>query len=391
LKNGKIYVENNIFREAILIEDGIIKLVGSNEELDHYSADKVIDLEGKTVLPGFNDSHLHLSGIGALMSTCNLTQAKSIDEIIQIGKDFLNKNPNLKALPGRGWNQDYFTTGEKRLITRFDLDKISTEIPIVFDRVCGHVSVGNTKALEILGIDENTHVDGGTIEMGEDGKPNGIFTENAIRLIQSVIPKKDDLQREKEFLRACNYALSVGITSVQSCDIMDKESQCMYRIIHDIYDNNKTKLRYSHQFNYQKIDDFKYYLETEYIEGKYDEKFISKGALKLFKDGSLGARTALMLEDYKDAPGTRGVEALRDEQLQSLVDLATEYEIRVVTHAIGDGAVESVINAYENTIKGAKNKDNHLRHGIVHCQISNINQLKRIAQLNIPVMYKPIF
>lgn len=391
LRNGKIYVEKNNFKEAILIEDGIIKLVGSNEELAHYSADKIIDLEGKTVLPGFNDSHLHISGIGALMNTCNLTQAKSIDDIIQLGRNFLKNKPNLKALHGRGWNQDYFTSGERRLITRFDLDKISTEIPIVFDRVCGHVSVGNTKALEILGIDENTHVDGGTIERDDDGKPNGIFTENAIRLIQSVIPKKDDLQKEEEFLKACNYALSLGITSVQSCDIMDTESRCMYKIIHNIYDNKKTKLRYSHQFNYQDIADFRNYLETEHLEGKYDEKFLSKGALKLFKDGSLGARTALMLEDYKDAPGTKGVEALTDEQLQALVELATEHGIRVVTHAIGDGAVESVIRAYERTIKNGRNKDNRLRHGIVHCQISNRDQLNRIAKLNIPVMYQPIF
>lgn len=391
LRNGKIYVEKNNFKEAILIEDGIIKLVGSNEELAHYSADNIVDLEGKTVLPGFNDSHLHISGIGALMNTCNLTQAKSIDDIIQLGRNFLKNKPNLKALHGRGWNQDYFTTGERRLITRFDLDKISTEIPIVFDRVCGHVSVGNTKALEILGIDENTSVDGGTIELGEDGKPNGIFTENAVRLIQSVIPKKDDLQKEEEFLKACNYALSLGITSVQSCDIMDTESRCMYKIIHNIYDNKKTKLRYSHQFNYQDIADFRNYLETEHLEGKYDEKFLSKGALKLFKDGSLGARTALMLEDYKDAPGTKGVEALTDEQLQALVELATEHGIRVVTHAIGDGAVESVIRAYERTIKNGRNKDNRLRHGIVHCQISNRDQLNRIAKLNIPVMYQPIF
>ena len=391
LRNGKIYVEKNNFKEAILIEDGIIKLVGSNEELAHYSADNIVDLEGKTVLPGFNDSHLHISGIGALMNTCNLTQAKSIDDIIQLGRNFLKNKPNLKALHGRGWNQDYFTTGERRLITRFDLDKISTEIPIVFDRVCGHVSVGNTKALEILGIDENTSVDGGIIERDDDGKPNGIFTENAIRLIQSIIPKKDDLQREKEFLRACDYALSVGITSVQSCDIMDTESRCMYKIIHNIYDNKKTKLRYSHQFNYQDIADFRNYLETEHLEGKYDEKFLSKGALKLFKDGSLGARTALMLEDYKDAPGTKGVEALTDEQLQALVELATEHGIRVVTHAIGDGAVESVIRAYERTIKNGRNKDNRLRHGIVHCQISNRDQLNRIAKLNIPVMYQPIF
>lgn len=388
LTNGKIYVEKGKFVEALLIEDGVIKEIGSKEEILKNKADHVIDLEGKTVLPGFNDSHLHLIGLGAFMSSCNLTQAKSIDEIIEIGKKFLEENKNMKVLSGRGWNQDYFTSGEKRLLNRHDLDKISTEIPIVFDRVCGHVAVGNTKAIELLEIDENTVVDGGTIELGEDGKPNGIFNENAVALIKSVIPEKSNEDIESEFLKAADYALSLGITSVQSCDASNKDFKNIFNIIHNIYDNGKTKLRYGFQFNFQDIEDFKEYLETEFKTGQYDEKFLSRGALKLFKDGSLGARTAYMLKDYEDAPGTRGVEALSDEQLEDLCKLATEHGIRVVTHAIGDGAVESVIRAYEKTMINGKNP---LRHGIVHCQITSKDQLERIARLNIPIMYQPIF
>lgn len=388
LKNGKIYIEKNNFQEAIIIDNGIIEKVGTNEEIQKSDADNVIDLQGKTVLPGLNDSHMHLSLIGDAMTSCNLTSSKSIDETIKLGMNFLEKNKNIVALYGRGWNQDYFISGEKRLLNRFDLDKISAEIPIVFERVCGHVSVGNTKALEILGVDENTIVDGGEIEIGNDGKPNGIFNENAVRLIQSVIPEKDNNEREKDFLKAAEYAISVGITSVQSCDIMSKEFQSMFVILHNIYDNKKTSLRYSHQYNFQDINDFKEYLKTEFITGNYDEKFLSKGALKLFKDGSLGARTALMLKEYKDAPGIKGVAALSDKQMQDLCDTATKNGITVVTHAIGDSAVESVINAYENTMKDGKNP---LRHGIVHCQISSMEQLERIAKLNIAVMYQPIF
>lgn len=391
LKNGKVYVEKNNFKEAIFIEDGIIKEVGTNENIMKYEADKIIDLGGKTVLPGLNDSHLHLSNVGSSMTSLNLTQAKSIDEIIELGRKFIEKNRGIKALFGSGWNQDNFTSGEKRLLTRHDLDMISTEIPIVLERVCVHVAVGNTKAIETLGIDENTAVDGGTIELGEDGKPNGIFNENATRLILKAIPEKSRDDIEKEILMASEYAISVGLTSVQSCDIMNKEYRKMFEIIHNIYDNRKTKLRYSHQFNFQDINDFKDYLETEFKTGQYDERFLSRGALKLFKDGSLGARTALMLKDYEDAPGVRGVAALSDEQLQNLVDLATEHGIQVAVHAIGDGAVESVINAYEKTIKSGKNDNNRLRHGIVHCQITSREQLDRIAKLNIAVMFQPIF
>ncbi|HHV45652.1 MAG TPA: amidohydrolase [Tissierellia bacterium] len=391
LINGKVYVEKNNFKEALLIEDGIIRDVGTNEDIMKYEADKIVDLEGKTVLPGFNDSHLHLSGVGASMTSLNLTQARSIEEIIELGRNFIERNRGIKALFGKGWNQDNFIKGEKRLLTRHDLDKISTEIPVVLERVCVHVAVGNTKAIEILGIDENTYVDGGTIELGEDGKPNGIFTENATRLILGAIPEKSSDDIEREILMASQYAISVGVTSVQSCDIMDKEYKKMFSIIHHIYDNKKTKLRYSHQFNFQDIDDFREYLETEFKSSQYDEKFLSRGALKLFKDGSLGARTALMLKDYEDAPGVKGVAALSDEQLQALVDLATEHGIQVAVHAIGDGAVESVINAYEKTIKSGKNDNNRLRHGIVHCQITSKEQLERIANLNIAVMYQPIF
>lgn len=388
LQNGKIYVQKNNFQEAILIENGVIHQVGTNEEILKNNADNIIDLQGKTVLPGFNDSHLHISLIGEAMNLCDLAPAKSISTAIQIGKKFIEDNNGLKVLMGRGWNQDNFTTGEKRLFNRFDLDEISTEIPIIFDRVCSHVTVGNTKALEILGVDENTTVDGGVIEIGSDGKPNGIFNENATRLFMSIIPEKDDQEKEEEFLKAANYALSMGITSVQSCDIMSKDFKSMFKIIQSIYDNQKVKLRYTHQYNFQDIADFKTYLETEYRTGQYDERFLSRGALKLFKDGSLGARTALMLKDYEDAPGTKGVEALSDKQLQALCDLAAEHGITVVTHAIGDGAIESVINAYENTMKDDKNP---LRHGIVHCQITSLEQLKRISKLNIPVMYQPIF
>jgi predicted amidohydrolase YtcJ len=394
LINGKIYVEKNKFCQGLLIENGIIRAIGSNEEMANLTGDKVdkvIDLQGKTVLPGFNDSHLHLSGIGAEMVNCNLKGTKSIDEIIQRGKEFLKANPQIKVLYGRGWNQDYFIYGEKRLLNRLDLDKISSEIPIIFERVCGHLAVGNTKAIEILGIDGTNTIDGGTIEVDAEGKPNGVFTESAISLLHTLIPPKSDEDREREFLKAMDYALSQGITSVQSCDIMDSKSEVVFKIIKDLFINKKLKIRYSHQFNYQRIEDFNNYLYTEFNSEGYDEKFLSKGGLKLFNDGSLGARTALLSEDYKDAPGIKGVEVLTEKELMDLVKLATENKIRVVTHAIGDGAIKRVINVYQKSIENWGNKDNELRHGIIHCQITTMEQLKRIANLKIPVMYQPIF
>lgn len=388
LINGKIYVDKDNFQEAMWIKDGLIAQVGSNEEILKHDAHSFFDLGGRTVLPGFNDSHLHLTMVGAGMNTLGLNGARSIEDIIQLGKDFLNEHGEISALYGRGWNQDFFTKGEKRLLNRHDLDQISTQIPVVFSRVCGHVVSSNTRAMELLGIDENTLVDGGTIELGEDGKPKGIFNENATGLILNAIPEKSYNQREMEFLAAADYAIRNGITSVQSCDIMSGDFEPVFEMIHKIYGQKKTSLRYGHQFNFQDINDFRRYLETEFKNNSYDEKFLSKGALKLFKDGSLGARTALMRREFEDAPGNLGVAALSDEQLQELYDLASKNGIRAITHAIGDGACESVINAIEKTLEKGENS---LRHGIVHLQITSLDQLERIAGLKIPVMYQPIF
>lgn len=388
LTNGKIYIDKGKFEQAIYIKQGIIEEVGTNEQILKNSASQIIDLNGKTVIPGLNDSHMHLWGTGHAMTSCSLNGAKSIEDLIYIGREFLENNNGINSLMGRGWNQDNFLTGEKRLPNKHDLDKISTSIPIVFSRVCGHVYTGNSKAIELIGVDENTLVDGGEIELGPDGKPNGIFNENAINLLASAIDSKSEEDIETDILTGANYALSVGLTSVQSNDIINNNSRIMFKVLNTIYRERKTALKYHHQYNFQNINDFKEYLENEYLTDNYNSTNYARGSLKLYKDGSLGARTALMKEDYNDAPGVRGVAALTDLQLENLCDFATKHHIQVVTHAIGDKAVESVINAYEKTMI---NGQNPLRHGIVHCQITSKEQLERIAELNISVMYQPIF
>lgn len=388
LKNGKIFIEKGIFQEAILIENNFIKKIGTNREILREDADRIIDLEGKTVLPGINDSHLHLSFMGEAMNNCDLKGADSIDHIIAIGKKFIKDNPHIKALKGSGWNEDYFISGDIRPLDKDDLDKISREIPIVFDRVCSHMSSSNSKAIELLDIDENTNIDGGIIEVDSQGNLKGIFKEYAVQLIQSVIPEKEDSQVEREILSAMDYCISLGITSVGSCDIMNNDSEQIFRVIHKIYREKKTKLRYSHQFNFQNIEAFREYLDTEFKNESYDERFLSKGSLKLFKDGSLGARTALLKDVYNDDPSTSGVDSHKDSDLEQLISLANENNIQVLAHAIGDGAVDSLIDVYKSANGSRGNK---LRHSIIHCQITSRDQLKRISEEKLSVFLQPIF
>jgi len=390
LINGKIYLEKGRFEEALSLKEGFVESVGTTEMVitTRRPQDEVLDLGGKTVLPGFNDSHLHLFLLGEAMNSCNLNGATSIDEIIERGKTYLSNSGSVKGIHGRGWNQDFFKTGELRLPRREDLDLISADIPIVYERVCGHVAVGNTKAMEMAGIKEDTQIPGGTIERSPEGILSGVVTENATYILAKSISQKSKAEKKNQFIQAGKYVLSQGITSVQSCDVSGEDFQKTFDWIREVYEEKTLPLRYRHQFNFQEIKNFRRYLETEYKNGKYLDGFYQKGSLKLFKDGSLGGRTALLSKFYADDPTTKGVEALEDHELQDLFRLAHEHSIPVITHAIGDGAVESVLNAYENVLQG---KDNTLRHGIVHNQITTKEQLDRIVKRDISVMAQPVF
>ena len=153
--NGKVYVERGNFAQALLIEDGIIRLVGTNEEVlaAAPAGTQQYDAQGHTIVPGFNDSHQHLAMVGSMLEDIQLLGASSIREVKRIAREYIAKRQPAPGtvLHGMGWNQDYFTD-EHRLLTRQDLDDISTEYPIILERACGHILTANTAALERAGI-----------------------------------------------------------------------------------------------------------------------------------------------------------------------------------------------------------------------------------------------
>lgn len=394
LFNGKIYVEKEKFVEAVLIEDRKIKAIGTNDEILATSdIDEKIDCQGKTVIPGLNDSHMHMFSLGETMYQAKISGCKSIDEMIEICKKYIAENPDRvkNGLYAQGWNQDLFEDSD-RMPNRFDLDKISTEIPIVLDRVCGHILATNTKAIEVLGLDGNSpQYNGGTFEIGEDGYPNGVFTENACNFAKDIIPRPDIEERRKMFIEASEYAAEHGVTTVQSNDLgtIVFDYPVYFKLFKDIYDSGEGIVRYRHQISFNTVDQFKEYINGELANGKYDEdSLIQLGPLKLFKDGSLGARTALLREDYNDDPGNRGLTWMNEEEMDEFCKVASEAGIQVATHVIGDAAIEQTIDSYEKTFGEEGNK---LRHALIHCQITDKALLERIAKLGIVVSYQPIF
>lgn len=396
LFNGKVYLERDHFAEAVVVEDGLITMVGSNEEVLETvgGSFEKIDCKGKTVIPGLNDSHMHLIMIGDTNAQVSIDSCTSIDDMIMRSKAFMIENPETikDGVHAIGWNQDLFID-EKRNPNRFDLDKISTDIPVILERVCGHILATNTKAIEMLGINRNSpQWEGGTFEIGEDGYPNGVFTENACNYVKKIIPDFTIEQREKMLIESMEYAVAHGLTSVQSNDIGTSvlDIEPYFEMFHRLYKEEKAPLRYRHQVCFNNLNEFKDYIDKgEFAKGDYSEdSWLTLGPLKLFKDGSLGARTALMRSEYADDKGNFGIEWTNNEEMDKYCELARDAGMQVVTHVIGDAAIEETINSYEKAFVDGKNL---LRHALVHCQITDMPLLERIAKLDILAMYQPIF
>ncbi len=393
--NGKVYIGSGKFCQAFLSENGIITRTGKDEEiLSDSNIGQVIDCEKRTVLPGLNDSHMHLVMTGEYRDQLLLNDCHSPEEIIGKCRAYLQSHPDAaqKGLHAAGWNQDSFT-GEKRVLYRHDVDQIAENIPIVLERICGHIVAANSKAIEMLGISGNTpQPSDGVYEIGNDGEPDGIFKENAVQKPLALIPPFSPEQRKKQIANAMNHAAECGVTSVQSNDTPfdAKKHAELFELIHALYTEGKAPVRYRVQVCFRTPEEF----ETACREGEYSGIFpeikdqFEIGPLKLFKDGSLGARTALMSHEYADDPGNFGVESLDSTTMDEYCRIAAEYHVQTVTHAIGDEAIRRVTASYEKAFISGKNI---YRNSIIHCQITDPELIQRIAKSGILVQYQPLF
>ncbi len=393
-KNGKIHImdEKRRIADSIYIEEGKIKESGEfeylNEKYDIKDAD-IIDLKGKTTLPGFNDSHMHILKYGESLESVDLRGVKSVEEIIQRCKDFLSKNELREEqwLVGTGWNQDLFLKNE--FPNKNDLDKISTEIPIALSRVCTHITVCNSKAIEIMGINEKTNVEGGEIEKDEDGNLTGMFKENANSLINKAKPELtlDDI---KDILQKATKSLEkYGLTSIQSDDLQHggKSWETVIQAYKELYDEEKINIRINQQSLFFDIKEYLDFIEKEVHKLKIDNKF-RVGPLKLLGDGSLGARTAYLSKPYNDDPTKTGMTAYTSEQLDEFVLTACKNGKPVAIHSIGDKMMHMAFDSIE---KATKETGKELRHGIVHCQITTESLFERFQKNNVSAYIQPIF
>lgn len=397
-KNANVQTvdKENPKAESFIVKDSKFLFVGSEEDsrkkLEGKEFDE-INLESNLVLPGFNDSHLHFLHYAKGLLNVNLTGTRSIDELKTRLKEKLesrDKEDNF-WLEGEGWNQDYFVD-EKRFPTKEDLDEVSTEVPILIMRACFHIGVLNSKGLELLELNSsNASEYGDLIEVFPNGEPNGVIKENLLENVKSKKPGFDYDLTKDILLKAQEKAFEQGLTSVQSDDfgyVPNQDFNLLFDLFKDLYEEDKLKLRISEQCLFLNVKDEEKFFNEGYHYGWGNETY-RISTVKILSDGSLGARTAALRNGYNDDSSTKGIMLFTQEELDEMVLLSHENKCPVAIHGIGDRAIEMALNSIEKAKKTYP--DIKLRHGIVHCQITDEELLNRFKELEVMALVQPIF
>ena len=405
IKNAKIATMNHEQKiaEAAVVVDDFFAYVGSEDGAEEYvkahpnEQFEVVDCGGEFLMPGFNDSHMHyIHLVKAKKSAVSLNGSASLKEVLERMKYGLENqfDPNSGLwLVGEGWNHDYFTD-EVRFPNSRDLDSVTTDYPMIIMRTCFHVAVLNSKAMEVLGIDrEKVKEFGAFAETYEDGEPNGVIKENVFDDIKANLPSPA-LNQVLDMMIEYQYELfKAGITSVHSDDFKYAEEGKAYEMmamIRDASDDGRFKLRMAEQALLTEKETVDYFFDKMGWDDSFGNRRFKINCVKILTDGSLGARTALMREPYKDDPSTRGLAIYEtQEELDYLVMKAHRNNMPAALHAIGDGAVDMCLNAIERARREMPYL--HPRHGIVHCQITDKEQIRRFKELDVVAYIQQVF
>ena len=390
--NGHFYTGPGYAASVLWAQGGRIRALGGPELLAAAPPELPrTDLGGGWALPGFNDSHLHLLDVGRGLASVDLFGASGPADIAARCAAFVRAHavPPGQAVYGNGWNQDLFA-GPHTLPTRADLDAAVPDHPLLLDRVCGHIMLCNTAALRAAGITSQTpDPPGGGIDRGPGGEPNGLLRDNAVALVRPLLPAETPAACAGRWRAALAHAAAHGLTSVQTCDVRSRDWPTVLAALEELDAQDALPLRLTLQCAMDTSADLQALWDAGYRPGAHGKRW-KIGPLKLFLDGSLGARTAWLRGGYADAPGAHGLCCLPMTEALALARKADAAGMQVVAHAIGDGAMEEMLDIIE-TLNAPRGGANPLRHGVVHCQVTAPGQWDRLAALGAGALVQPIF
>ena len=367
--NAKVYTVNNEFQiaESFAVKEGKFIAIGQSDEIIlKYNSDSIIDLKGKFVYPGFIDAHCHFYGYCLSLLQADLRDTRSFDEILGIIKKHDLKY-QLEWVLGRGWDQNDWDV--KEFPAKEKLDILFPDKPVYLRRVDGHAAIVNSKALQLAGITSNTRIDGGKIVL-QNGQPTGVLIDNAMNLIENILPEIDKVSIVKALEQGEQNCFAAGLTSVGDAGLSKKE----VLLIDSLQKNNRIRLRINAMLT-PSDETIEYFVK----KGIYKTDYLNVRSIKLYADGALGSRGAALLKPYSDDPENTGLVIESLETYNKICRLAYENNYQVCTHAIGDSANRMMLDIYSEYLKGK----NDLRWRIEHAQVVNPDDLNKFGDYNI--------
>jgi predicted amidohydrolase YtcJ len=390
VRNGNIYTVNDRQpqAQAVAIKGARIIFVGSNGEAQKYlgKGTRVIDLKGKTVVPGMTDAHHHLAGVGFREMTLNLENTASLEDFLAKVKARVDQAKPGEWVTGRGWIETFWKPPV--FPTRSQLDQAAPNNPVILTRADGHASVVNSAALKLAGVDKNTpNPFGGEISKGSDGDPNGMLLDAAQGLVRSHIPSTTAEDAERAIILGVKRDIELGWTQVQDAG----GSYAEVELFKKLYGEGKIKLRIYKAVHGPGPSATRLLAGSGAIVGEFDHRFTVR-TIKVVSDGALGSRGAALLEPYSDAPNTSGFLTVKQEELAPMLKLALQNGIQVETHAIGDRANRFILDEYEKAFRAvppAQRKIPDPRWRVEHAQVVNPADIPRFAKLGVIPSMQP--
>lgn len=364
---------------SVAVLNGRIVAVGSEADTKPLigSKTRVIDAKGRTIIPGFNDAHVHFLETGQQLSSVDLRDAKTPEEFVKRIRDFAAKLPKGRWILGGKWDHENWKPNN--LPTAAMIDAATPDNPVFIDRLDGHMALANTLAMKLAGVTKDTkEVDGGLIVRDANGVPAGVFKDAAMSYIYRVIPEPSFDEKLEAAQAATDHAASLGVTSVT-----DVSAGTDIGVYQELMRQGKLKTRI---YGCSTLGDYKRWERTG-VRAAFGDAMLRVGCLKGYADGSLGSTTAWLFEPYLDDPKTTGLASDEIPKTPELVLGADKAGLQVNIHAIGDKANATILDIYEKTAAANGQRDRRFR--IEHSQHLRQEDIPRFGKLKVVASMQP--
>lgn len=378
LVNTKIYTvdDSHPFVEAMAVRGGRVAFIGSTREalLLRGPSTQVLDLAGRTVIAGMVDAHAHLFGLGTFLRDIDLTDTRSYDAIVSRVSGRVKDLPSGRWVIGRGWDQNKW--GDTRFPTHEALSRVTPNNPVVLTRIDGHAILANAAAMKAAGVTPSTRDPaGGRIERTASGEPTGVFVDNAMALVERVVPPLSHDEMKSATLAAIAESNRWGLVGLHD----PGEPREVLDVFEELAKEGKFNLRV-----YAMISDDSAAIEHYFQRGPQSELYDDHlwiRSIKLYADGALGSRGAALLDPYADDPKNNGLLKSTPEHLRDVSTRALQHGFQVATHAIGDRGNRVALDAYQAALDKVPTADHRFR--IEHVQVLDHADIPRFAQLGV--------